>query len=86
MSEKAIPVLEKGRILYIEDEPLLGRIFEQAFGKTGYRVTLAENGQQGLELQARTPLTSLQLITSSLIPPAWKLPKKCSQRILSCQL
>ncbi|MBT4019309.1 MAG: response regulator [Alphaproteobacteria bacterium] len=55
MSEKAIPVLEKGRILYIEDEPLLGRIFEQAFGKTGYRVTLAENGQQGLELQARTP-------------------------------
>jgi CheY-like chemotaxis protein len=55
MSEDTTQALSKGRVLYIEDEPLLGRIFKLSIERAGYQVMLAETGRQGLEMHASTP-------------------------------
>jgi len=44
--------LEPIRILYMEDDPGLGRLFQKKLERVGYTVDLARDGQDGLELYA----------------------------------
>lgn len=41
------------RLLYIDDDPALRRLVQRMLGRTGFAVTLAADGAQGLELAAR---------------------------------
>lgn len=38
------------KILVIEDDPQIQRIYKIALGRAGYEVVIADNGQQGLDL------------------------------------
>ena len=55
MSVETTQPLNKGHVLYIEDEPLLGQIFKRSIEHAGYQVTLADTGRLGLELHAKSP-------------------------------
>jgi CheY-like chemotaxis protein len=44
------------RILLVEDDPLIYRLYEKAFSLAGYQVDVTDNGQSGLDkLQKATP-------------------------------
>ncbi|PIP08352.1 MAG: hypothetical protein CO012_04825 [Syntrophobacterales bacterium CG_4_8_14_3_um_filter_49_14] len=48
--KEAWPVMEKGKILLIDDEPILLVTISDALAKAGYKVEVAENGQKGLAM------------------------------------
>jgi diguanylate cyclase (GGDEF)-like protein/PAS domain S-box-containing protein len=45
---------EAARILYMEDDPGLARLLQLQLGRRGYRVDIAGDGEQGLELARQT--------------------------------
>ena len=40
---------EKNKILLIEDDPMIVRMYQRKFEKEGFQVTLAFNGEEGIE-------------------------------------
>jgi len=42
----------KGKILIVEDDPLISRMYETVFKFEGFEVELARNGQEGIEKMA----------------------------------
>lgn len=56
---------KKARILYMEDDPGLGRLLQKRLEKENYEVTVAPDGEQGLALHREHPFDIL-LIDNSL--------------------
>jgi PAS domain S-box-containing protein len=55
-------------VLIVEDEPLILRVAERVLTGLGYDVLTARDGQEGLEVAARTPRTIDLLITDVVMP------------------
>ncbi len=48
-------------VLYIDDDPGIGRLVQRHLQRTGFRVTLAADGAEGLALAARQPFDAIGL-------------------------
>lgn len=56
------------KILIIEDDTFINRIYKRVFGLTGYTIELAQNGEEALEkIEAMIPLPNL-IILDIMIP------------------
>lgn len=40
---------KKNKILLIEDDPMIARMYQRKFEKEGFQITLAFNGEEGME-------------------------------------
>ena len=47
---------DKGTVLVVDDEEVMREILDSLLTKEGYRVKLAETGEDGLELARREPV------------------------------
>jgi DNA-binding response OmpR family regulator len=47
--------MASGHVLICDDDPLLTQLLEHRLGQSGYRTTVAQDGEQALELLARAP-------------------------------
>ena len=47
--------MSRGRILVVEDEPTVRKVFELVLGDAGYEVEAVESGEEGVERVQRTP-------------------------------
>lgn len=47
--------MEKGRVLVIDDDPMIRNILQAMLGAEGYDVVLAEDGQQGVDIIDKEP-------------------------------
>ncbi|HOJ33581.1 MAG TPA: MEDS domain-containing protein [Candidatus Hydrogenedentes bacterium] len=67
--EKATPSLpSEVCILLIEDEPSLRRLFEMGLSEFGYHVTVAESGNQALQLVEREGIKPDIVVTDVVLP------------------
>jgi len=56
------------RLLIVEDDPLIARMYEEAFKLSGYEVEMALNGEQGFQkLQEMKPKPTL-ILTDVMMP------------------
>jgi two-component sensor histidine kinase/CheY-like chemotaxis protein len=53
--------MELSRVLYIDDDPGISRLVQRHLERAGFRVTLAENGEDGVRLAASNPFDAIGL-------------------------
>ncbi len=66
--EESIPVTGSGKILLIDDEPVIAASAKEILKSLGYQVTLAENGEEGLHIFTMDP-DHFDLVLTDMVMP-----------------
>ena len=77
----AAPSVDAERVLVVEDEPAVRSVIERTLTLAGYRVVVAENGEEGLRIADESGPFEL-LITDAVMPglSGWEVGKRLAAR------
>ena len=68
LARTVVPVNGQGRILLVDDEPLLRRLGAEQLTSLGYEVVLAADGQEALEIFSKDPTRITAVVLDVIMP------------------